>query len=56
MVLKVLVGSGKIFVLSVWFLVLLFKGVNFSEILMFIFIKKVIVEMKERILDYLKIL
>ncbi|MDO7822196.1 RecB-like helicase [Helicobacter pylori] len=49
-------GSGKTFALSVRFLALLFKGANPSEILTLTFTKKATAEMKERILDYLKIL
>ncbi|MGN8397769.1 RecB-like helicase [Helicobacter pylori] len=56
MALKASAGSGKTFALSVRFLALLFKGANPSEILMLTFTKKATAEMKERILDYLKIL
>ncbi|GAA7737128.1 RecB-like helicase [Helicobacter pylori] len=56
MVLKASAGSGKTFALSVRFLALLFKGANPSEILTLTFTKKATAEMKERILDYLKIL
>ncbi len=56
MALKASAGSGKTFALSVRFLALLFKGANPSEILTLTFTKKATVEMKERILDYLKIL
>ncbi|GAA6797161.1 RecB-like helicase [Helicobacter pylori] len=56
MALKASAGSGKTFALSVRFLVLLFKGANPSEILTLTFTKKATAEMKERILDYLKIL
>ncbi|KNE10350.1 RecB-like helicase [Helicobacter pylori] len=56
MALKASAGSGKTFALSVRFLALLFKGANPSEILTLTFTKKAIAEMKERILDYLKIL
>ncbi len=56
MALKASAGSGKTFVLSVRFLALLFKGANPSEILTLTFTKKATAEMKERILDYLKIL
>ncbi len=56
MVLKASAGSGKTFALSVRFLVLLFKGANPNEILTLTFTKKATAEMKERILDYLKIL
>ncbi|GAA8329244.1 RecB-like helicase [Helicobacter pylori] len=56
MALKASAGSGKTFALSVWFLALLFKGANPSEILTLTFTKKATAEMKERILDYLKIL
>ncbi|WRD69957.1 RecB-like helicase [Helicobacter pylori] len=54
--LKASAGSGKTFALSVRFLALLFKGANPSEILTLTFTKKATAEMKERILDYLKIL
>ncbi|GAA8301371.1 RecB-like helicase [Helicobacter pylori] len=56
MALKASAGSGKTFALSVRFLALLFKGANPSEILTLTFTKKATAEMKERILDYLKIL
>ncbi|GHP34582.1 DNA helicase [Helicobacter pylori] len=56
MALKASAGSGKTFALSVRFLALLFKGSNPSEILTLTFTKKATAEMKERILDYLKIL
>ncbi|GAA8054275.1 RecB-like helicase [Helicobacter pylori] len=56
MVLKASAGSGKTFALSVRFLALLFKGANPNEILTLTFTKKATAEMKERILDYLKIL
>ncbi|WP_154421328.1 RecB-like helicase [Helicobacter pylori] len=56
MALKASAGSGKTFALSVRFLALLFKGANPSEILTLTFTKKATTEMKERILDYLKIL
>ncbi|EQL60604.1 RecB-like helicase [Helicobacter pylori] len=56
MALKASAGSGKTFALSVRFLALLFKGANSSEILTLTFTKKATAEMKERILDYLKIL
>lgn len=56
MALKASAGSGKTFALSVRFLALLFKGTNPSEILTLTFTKKATAEMKERILDYLKIL
>ncbi|GAA8625627.1 RecB-like helicase [Helicobacter pylori] len=56
MALKASAGSGKTFALSVRFLALLFKGANPSEILTITFTKKATAEMKERILDYLKIL
>ncbi|GAA8913006.1 RecB-like helicase [Helicobacter pylori] len=56
MALKASAGSGKTFSLSVRFLALLFKGANPSEILTLTFTKKATAEMKERILDYLKIL
>ncbi|GAA7363453.1 RecB-like helicase [Helicobacter pylori] len=56
MALKASAGSGKTFALSVRFLALLFKGANPSEILTLTFTKKTTAEMKERILDYLKIL
>lgn len=56
MALKASAGSGKTFALSVQFLALLFKGANPSEILTLTFTKKATAEMKERILDYLKIL
>ncbi|MFP6054803.1 RecB-like helicase [Helicobacter pylori] len=56
MALKAPAGSGKTFALSVRFLALLFKGANPSEILTLTFTKKATAEMKERILDYLKIL
>ncbi|WQV65956.1 RecB-like helicase [Helicobacter pylori] len=56
MTLKASAGSGKTFALSVRFLALLFKGANPSEILTLTFTKKATAEMKERILDYLKIL
>ncbi len=56
MALKASAGSGKTFALSVRFLALLFKGANPSEILTLTFTKKATSEMKERILDYLKIL
>ncbi len=56
MALKASAGSGKTFALSVRFLALLFKGANPSEILTLTFTKKATAEMKERILDYLRIL
>ncbi|MGL2538766.1 RecB-like helicase [Helicobacter pylori] len=56
MALKASAGSGKTFALSVRFLALLFKGANPSEILTLTFTKKATAEMKERVLDYLKIL
>ncbi|GAA8131827.1 RecB-like helicase [Helicobacter pylori] len=56
MALKASAGSGKTFALSVRFLALLFKGASPSEILTLTFTKKATAEMKERILDYLKIL
>ncbi len=56
MALKASAGSGKTFALSVRFLALLFKGANPGEILTLTFTKKATAEMKERILDYLKIL
>ncbi|WQT39180.1 RecB-like helicase [Helicobacter pylori] len=56
MALKASAGSGKTFALSVRFLALLFKEANPSEILTLTFTKKATAEMKERILDYLKIL
>ncbi|GAA8595124.1 RecB-like helicase [Helicobacter pylori] len=56
MALKASAGSGKTFALSVRFLALLLKGANPSEILTLTFTKKATAEMKERILDYLKIL
>ncbi|MGL2852442.1 RecB-like helicase [Helicobacter pylori] len=56
MALKASAGSGKTFALSVRFLALLFKGADPSEILTLTFTKKATAEMKERILDYLKIL
>ncbi|UOS56536.1 RecB-like helicase [Helicobacter pylori] len=56
MALKASAGSGKTFALSVRFLALLFKGANPSEILTLTFTKKATAEMKERILNYLKIL
>ncbi|GAA8482570.1 RecB-like helicase [Helicobacter pylori] len=56
MALKASAGSGKTFALSVRFLALLFKGANPSEILTLTFTKKTTAEMKERILDYLRIL
>ncbi|GAA9043603.1 RecB-like helicase [Helicobacter pylori] len=56
MALKASAGSGKTFALSVRFLALLFNGANPSEILTLTFTKKATAEMKERILDYLKIL
>ncbi len=56
MALKASAGSGKTFALSMRFLALLFKGANPSEILTLTFTKKATAEMKERILDYLKIL
>ncbi|UOR79107.1 RecB-like helicase [Helicobacter pylori] len=56
MALKASAGSGKTFALSVRFLALLFKGANPNEILTLTFTKKATAEMKERILDYLKIL
>ncbi|WRF49527.1 RecB-like helicase [Helicobacter pylori] len=56
MALRASAGSGKTFALSVRFLALLFKGANPSEILTLTFTKKATAEMKERILDYLKIL
>ncbi|XNZ28867.1 RecB-like helicase [Helicobacter pylori] len=56
MALEASAGSGKTFALSVRFLALLFKGANPSEILTLTFTKKATAEMKERILDYLKIL
>ncbi|WP_154462353.1 RecB-like helicase [Helicobacter pylori] len=56
MALKASAGSGKTFALSVRFLALLFKGANPSEILTLTFTKKATAEMKEHILDYLKIL
>ncbi|GAA9639912.1 RecB-like helicase [Helicobacter pylori] len=56
MALKASAGSGKTFALSVRFLAILFKGANPSEILTLTFTKKATAEMKERILDYLKIL
>ncbi|MFT2723747.1 RecB-like helicase [Helicobacter pylori] len=56
MALKASAGSGKTFALSVRFLALLFKGANPSKILTLTFTKKATAEMKERILDYLKIL
>ncbi len=56
MALKASAGSGKTFALSVRFLAMLFKGANPSEILTLTFTKKATAEMKERILDYLKIL
>ncbi|MUU49108.1 RecB-like helicase [Helicobacter pylori] len=56
MALKASAGGGKTFALSVRFLALLFKGANPSEILTLTFTKKATAEMKERILDYLKIL
>ncbi len=56
MALKASAGSGKTFALSVRFLALLFKGANPSEILTLTFTKEATAEMKERILDYLKIL
>ncbi|UOS65020.1 RecB-like helicase [Helicobacter pylori] len=56
MALKASAGSGKTFALSVRFLALLFKGANPSEILTLTFTKKATAEMKERILDHLKIL
>ncbi len=56
MALKASAGSGKTFALSVRFLALLFKGAHPSEILTLTFTKKATAEMKERILDYLKIL
>ncbi|MGL2518092.1 RecB-like helicase [Helicobacter pylori] len=56
MALKASAGSGKTFALSVRFLALLFKGANPSEILTLTFTKKATAEMRERILDYLKIL
>ncbi|GAA6845109.1 RecB-like helicase [Helicobacter pylori] len=56
MALKASAGSGKTFALSVRFLALLSKGANPSEILTLTFTKKATAEMKERILDYLKIL
>ncbi|MGT0069814.1 RecB-like helicase [Helicobacter pylori] len=56
MALKASAGSGKTFALSVRFLALLFEGANPSEILTLTFTKKATAEMKERILDYLKIL
>ncbi len=56
MALKASAGSGKTFALSVRFLALLFKRANPSEILTLTFTKKATAEMKERILDYLKIL
>ncbi|NHA50846.1 RecB-like helicase [Helicobacter pylori] len=56
MALKASAGSGKTFALSVRFLALLFKGANPSEVLTLTFTKKATAEMKERILDYLKIL
>lgn len=56
MALKASAGSGKTFALSARFLALLFKGANPSEILTLTFTKKATAEMKERILDYLKIL
>ncbi len=56
MALKASAGSGKTFALGVRFLALLFKGANPSEILTLTFTKKATAEMKERILDYLKIL
>ncbi|GAA8914773.1 RecB-like helicase [Helicobacter pylori] len=56
MALKASAGSGKTFALSVRFLALLFKGANPNEILTLTFTKKATAEMKERILDYLRIL
>ncbi|MBM2624075.1 RecB-like helicase [Helicobacter pylori] len=56
MALKASAGSGKTFALSVRFLALLFKGANPSEILTLTFTKKATAEMKERILEYLRIL